>query len=236
MSSRAIRLTGEVGCQPFDWANGGPRPPRPFGPGGEAPAAPAAARAPEAPTSAGVDLALVERDAFAQGFAQGERSGVEAAAARSAGVLKRLAQTIEELSSLRADILRRTEREVVVLALAIAKRIVHREIALDADLLTAMARVALDRMGDAANATIRLHPDDYAATSGGRGISAPEMGAVRIVADPAVRRGGCHVQSDFGLIDVNADAQIAELATVLLGTEDGAASLVGVPIEARLAS
>ena len=42
-----------------------------------------------------------------------------------------------------------------------------------------------------------------------------------IVADPAVRRGGCLVQSDFGLIDVSADAQLAEIARTLFGDADG---------------
>ena len=37
----------------------------------------------------------------------------------------------------------------------------------------------------------------------------------------AVRRGGCLVQSDFGLIDVSADAQLAEIARTLFGDADG---------------
>jgi flagellar assembly protein FliH len=77
-----------------------------------------------------------------------------------------------------------------------------------------MARVALDRLGESANATIRLHPDDYAATVTSHDDAS---GVVRIVADPMVRRGGCMVHSEFGLIDVSADAQIQELATALLG-------------------
>ena len=135
-------------------------------------------------------------------------------------MLRRLAQTIQDLSALRAEILQKTERQVVQLAIAMARRIVHREISLDTDLMAAMARVALDRLGEGANATIRLHPDDYAATAGARGHA--DAGVVRVVADSVVRRGGCLVQSDFGLIDVSADAQIAELATALLGTDTDA--------------
>ena len=42
-----------------------------------------------------------------------------------------------------------TERQMVQLALAVARRVVHREVSLDPDLLIAMARVALERLGDA---------------------------------------------------------------------------------------
>jgi flagellar assembly protein FliH len=169
-----------------------------------------------------VDRDTIEREAFGQGYAQGERAGSEAAAARAEAILQRLAQTIEELGELRTALIRKTERQVVQLALAIAKRIVHREIALDKELLTAMARVALDRLGANASATIRLHPDDYAVTVASR--SADEGGAVKVVPDPVVRRGGCLIQSDFGLIDIGVDAQIQELTTILFGRDEGADS------------
>jgi flagellar assembly protein FliH len=129
--------------------------------------------------------------------------------------VRRLAQTLEELSALRADMIRRTERQMVQLALAIASRLVHREITIDRGLLAGMARVALDRLGEHASATIRLHPDDYlAVTSVQTAPWASEQ--VRLVADPQVSRGGCLVQSDFGFMDASADAQIHELARLLL--------------------
>src|SRR5689334_19797262 len=108
-------------------------------------------------------IAALERDAFAKGYAQGERAGLEAAATRADGMLRRLAQTVEELAALRGEIMRRTERQTVQLVLAIAERIVHREVTLDRGLLVGMARAALDRLGESGSATIRLHPEDFAA-------------------------------------------------------------------------
>jgi flagellar assembly protein FliH len=211
MSSRAVRVGTTVSVETYDWSGWTPAEPasRPV-------AAPAP---PPVQTMPSFDRAAIERDAFAQGFAQGERSGAEAAAARSEGVLQRLKQTIGELQALRAEMIHKTERQVVQLSIAMAKRIVHREISLDPELLSAMARVALDRLGDAATATIRLHPDDYAATAGASS-DRTDSSVVRVVADAAVRRGGCLVQSEFGLIDVSADAQIQELATALLGSDE----------------
>src|SRR6185295_10977767 len=90
-------------------------------------------------------FAELERDAFMKGYAQGERSGAEAAARRGEATLRRLAQTIEELAGLRTELVQKTERQVVELALAIARRIIHRDVSLDRELLVAMARVALER-------------------------------------------------------------------------------------------
>jgi flagellar assembly protein FliH len=166
------------------------------------------------------DRAAVEREAFAKGFAQGESAGKEAAAARGEAMLRRLALTIDEMVVLRAEMIQRTERQLVQLAVAIARRITLRELTIDPTLLSAMARVALDRLGETSSATIRLHPDDY------RAITAPGQddattGSVHVVADPAIAPGGCVVQADLGLIDVGLDAQLNEISGALSGGADG---------------
>lgn len=219
MSSRARRMASDRTIQPYDWGavqdEAHPEP----APAAQAPTA-GPARASE-PADDQAHLAALERDAFAKGYAQGERAGAEVAAKRGEAMLRRLTETLEELGSLRAEMIRRTERQTVQLALAIAKRILDREISLDRGLIVAMARVALDRLGEQASATIRLHPDDHAVVmAAGAGESADQ---VKIVADPVISRGGCLVESDFGYMEVATEAQFAALARTLLGEVDPAA-------------
>lgn len=203
MSSRARRITRDADVAPF-FARPADAAPITF------------ETVPAAPPPPPVDAARIERDAFMKGYAQGERAGAEAAAARGEAVVRRLAQTVDELRALKADLVQKTEQQVVQLALAIARRIVHREVSLDRELILTMSRVALERLGTTSTATIRLHPDDYAAVMSGRPEQlAPDTTVV--VADPVVRRGSCLVQSDFGVIDVGVDAQIDEIAASLLG-------------------
>ncbi len=169
---------------------------------------------PEAPIEeARPSFAELEREAFTKGYAQGERAGAEASARRGEAALRRLAQTIEELSNLRAELLQKTERQVVELALAIAVRVLRREVSVDRELLIAMAKVALERLGENTSATIRLNPEDYAVI--GAQAHLGEHDVVRVVADPLVSSGGCLVQSDFGLIDAGIDPQLGEVAAAL---------------------
>jgi flagellar assembly protein FliH len=218
MSFRAQRIPHGSRVDSFNWGADYDQHQTP--PSVAAPRAAQTGRAVPMPVVPVADRDGLEREAFGQGYAQGERAGAEAAASRSEAVLRRLAETIEELGALRIELIHKTERQVVQLALAMARRIVHREIALDKELLAAMARVALDRLGANANATIRLHPDDYAATLASR--TAGGADAIQVVPDPVVRRGGCLIQSDFGLIDVGVDAQVQELTTILFGRDQGA--------------
>lgn len=179
-------------------------------------AAPAGGAQPQGEV-AHAEVTALQQAAFAQGYAQGERAGIDVAARQLHGVHERLGHTIERLSGLREELTHRTERDVVELALAIATRILHREVSLDRELLLVMARLALDRMGDVTTATIRLHPDDEAAARSGRDTWAGR--GITIVADATVQAGGCAVQTERGQIEVGVDAQIRELATALLGDQ-----------------
>jgi len=186
------------------------------------PAADAAREAADA-AAASERLAALERDAFVKGYAQGERSGLDAAARQGEASLRRLAETIEEMASMRADLLRRSERELVRLAVSIAERVIRREITLDPSLVAAMAKVAVEQLGDRASATIRLHPNDHAAFMVAAN-GTPFPGPVEIVPDPAVTRGGCVVRSDFGQMDLDVSSQVLEISRALLGPEAAVAA------------
>src|SRR5687768_6929048 len=112
MSSRATIKDGERAV-PFVWGTPGGPPPRP------ADIAPLVARTIEPakitpdPAEHQARLAAMERDAFAKGYAQGERAGAEAGAKRSEAMLRRLGETLEEMASLRQQILLQSERQLV---------------------------------------------------------------------------------------------------------------------------
>ena len=160
-------------------------------------------------------LAALEREAFTKGYAQGERAGLEAGGKRAEAMLRRVAQTLEELGGLRKTLMQQSERQMVQLALTLARRVVHREITLDPELIAAMAHVAIKKLGISNPSTIRLHPDDYTvvARDGDRWSGSN----VSVVPDPSIARGGCMVESDFGNIDGSLDRQFDEMARALLG-------------------
>jgi flagellar assembly protein FliH len=163
-------------------------------------------------------LAALEREAFASGYAAGERAGLEAGTKRAEAMLRRLAQTLDELKSLRATMVRQTEQQMVQLALAIARKVLRREATIDQDLLVAMARVALERVGESGAATIRLNPEDYSQTVQRHGDHWAGS-RVKVVADPGVSRGGCLVESEYGFVDASVDAQFDQVAQAMADSE-----------------
>src|SRR5262249_1715042 len=78
----------------------------------------------------------------------------------------------------------------------------------DRTLLIGMARAALDRFDEQRIATVRLHPEDYAAAVSG----VPAEGShLTVVADAIVPRGSCLVESDLGFMDVSPEGQLEQL-------------------------
>ena len=209
MSSRARLVATGGQVVPFSWS--GAVPARTSEPVTVAPPVEEAAATRQ-------QLALLEREAFAKGYEQGERSGNEAAGKRGEAMLRRLTETIAELTALRASMIKQTEAQLVELALAVARRIVHREVALDRNLLIAIVRVALDRLGESAHVTVRLHPEEFEATGAAR-VAEFTGTDITFVPDARVGRGGCRVESDMGMLDAGVDAQIQEIARALLGED-----------------
>src|SRR5215211_7651732 len=113
MSSRARRISASAAVTTYVWDGDG-RMPMTASPRGEA----AIGHAGGSDTAEQhARLAALEREAFAKGYEQGERAGGEAAAQRGEAILRRLAQTVEELTTLRAEMIHQTERQMVQLAL-----------------------------------------------------------------------------------------------------------------------
>jgi len=161
-----------------------------------------------------MDVTLVIDEAYQRGLADGRRAAEEQVAADRA----RLADTIAAITGLRRHVLSAAEHDVAQLAAGIARRILHREVQLDADILVAMAHVAVGRLGDRVTATVHLHPADLAAiVARGTAGATGDTDSLVLREDASLPRGGCRVESSAGEIDLGVDAQVTELARLLMG-------------------
>lgn len=157
----------------------------------------------------------VEDEACQRGYARGLDQARDDADREREQARGRLRTALEDIGELQGQVLRRAERDLVRLALAIAERVIKREVTLDPDLLLVIARVALDRLGERPSAVVRLNPGDHAALADA-GLPA----GLDIVPDPGVPPGGCQITSTSGDIDAGIDAQLRELSRELLGIEE----------------
>ena len=225
MSSRARRLTAAATAPVASWleavADGavpaaGRRAAQRVTPG----AVPATPALGAAPAPAPVTPAQIEQEIFAKGFAQGQQAAAAAAQQETAALAKKLATSLDDLMRGRNEMIRHTEKQMVQLALAVARRVVHREVSIDANTLVTMMRVALERVSDAARVTVRLNPVDHQSVAAAL-TAAGTSDQVTMAPDARLPRGACRIESDYGDIEAGVDAQIQEIARALLGESKG---------------
>jgi len=176
-----------------------------------------AARAPDLPTVSGLaDLqAEAYKEAFEQGLAEGREAGraqVRAQVEQLAGMFYDLAKPFEELDA-------EVERELLTLAMALARQIVRRELKADPTQIIGIIREAIAALPVAArDVRVHLHPEDAAVVRQNLAPTESER-AWGIVEDPVMARGGCQITTATSRIDARLETRLGAILSELMGTE-----------------
>lgn len=172
--------------------------------------------------------ALGHREAVqAPAVVEGQPAREEAAAlfeaARRDGFAEGLAQAAALVNDARAEAQRALDAgtpAAIALARKMAEKIVGRAVELDP---AAMADIAAEALGacraDAGAVRLRVHPADLPALEARRDRLASRLPAtsIALVADPAVGRHGCVIDTPRGRIDARLDTQLAALERAARG-------------------
>ncbi|MCA9230403.1 MAG: hypothetical protein KDA57_07115 [Planctomycetales bacterium] len=176
------------------------------------------------------ETAKIVQDAQAEAEkirAQAEESGRKAAEAAIERILDEkvaqqmrsltpaLAQAVSQIEDSRQQWLHHWEQSAIRLACSIAQRIIRQELKSQPDIAQQWIEEALRLSAGAAEITVRLHPSDRE-TLGGQVEKLAEVfrpaATTKIVADEAISKAGCRVETEFGSIDQQIETQLARIA------------------------
>jgi len=149
-------------------------------------------------------------EAHAAGLREGEANGRRLAAAELEPVMARLCATIDELARMRARLRHEAEADLVKLALAIARRILRRELSVDPDALDGLVFAALDKLQGQEIARVRVHPAQ-AGTLTTALRKTPAGAAVEVVPDPSREPGSVIFETTRGNLDASMESQLQEI-------------------------
>ena len=137
---------------------------------------------------------------------------MEAAERKIDAAMKRLGEAILEIGKLRSFLHAQVEREVVKLAVEVAKKIVHREIQADPQIIQTLIRVALDHVAEKSAVIIHLNPVDHNYLMEQRlELSQSEGRDISLLADKSIERGGCLIQTECGDVDARIEEKFKEV-------------------------
>lgn len=154
-----------------------------------------------------------EQTATVRGHAEGERALSEQLVRQRTEMSQLQQGILNSLSHAVPQVIQEAEDALLQLALGAARKVVA-GLPITSELIEAVVREALQQVEDTAEIVIQLHPDDLALLRQHDSAlleGAPETGPLRFVSSAEITRGGCLVQTRFGVIDALRETKFKQL-------------------------
>ena len=166
-----------------------------------------------------ITTAQLSEQAYQKGFADGMDKGMIDAKIKwnTLGkqkiepVLTSLQEMLTQLNIIRKETYQEIEKEVVELALAIARQIICQEVTFNRDIVACVAREALAKVEDPGRVKIKMSPSDLEFIKETRSQLTDiieNIDNVTLKADENIQSGGCIIETDLGEIDARIERQL----------------------------
>lgn len=169
---------------------------------------------PEPEEKIGTDIEALEREAYERGFAAGERAGFELGKQKAEVLFGGLEGMIKSLSEFKETLFKPCEKEMTELSLAIAKKVIQREVEIKKDGILECVRAAMRFVVASGEILIKVNPKDFDVISQykqeilkyGSGVK-----GVKFESAEHVSKGGCLIETNFGEVDSTIESIMQEV-------------------------
>jgi flagellar assembly protein FliH len=151
-----------------------------------------------------------EQAAYERGLADGEKRLSEQLLRQRAEVLELQNGILASLQQAVPQVVRQSEAGVVELALEVARKLVS-DLPVSTEMVEASIRLALAQAEESAELQISLHAEDLALLQRNNSpvlLPGPGNEAMHFHASAEVPRGGCLVETRFGVIDARRETKL----------------------------
>jgi flagellar assembly protein FliH len=148
--------------------------------------------------------------AYQKGHTAGEAAGAQRGAQRIDPAIAGFNRMTQELASLRKRFRTEVEQDTVQLAIAIARRVLHREIATDPEAILGLVIAAFQKLNARETQRLRVSPADAATLQENRAKLAMPQG-LEILADASLPASSVVFETSRGEMDASIDTQLGEI-------------------------
>jgi flagellar assembly protein FliH len=158
-------------------------------------------------------IARLEKEAYEQGFEQGQKDGLALEKRKIEEVRKQIEDMFISLRDLKPKIYAEAEGEILKLIMLMARKVIGQEIKTNSLIIINSIKSAMKFLTDKRKIRIILNPDDSEEVK----KILPELSAVakggffQVSEDRGVSRGGCILETGFGKINATIEDQVAAL-------------------------
>jgi len=149
-----------------------------------------------------------------EAHAAGVREGEERVRAQADTAVRReresMAAALQQFARDRDSYFKAVEREVIELALGIARKVLHREAQLDRLMLAGAVRVALGKLTESTEVKLRVHPSRCERWR--QWMSSQELTPrPQVMADEALHVDACVLSTALGSVELGWESQLKEI-------------------------
>jgi flagellar assembly protein FliH len=158
-----------------------------------------------------------EEAAYQNGRREGERALSEQLLQQRKEMVELQNGVLQAMRQILPQLIRDNESALIQLALESAQKIVAGQ-PIKLSLVEAVVREALSQAESNTEIVVQLHPDDLALLRKHESPllnGSPETGPIRFNHSPDTPRGGCIVQTRFGIIDARRETKVEQLSKTL---------------------
>ena len=167
------------------------------------------------------NVSLIEQDAYEKGFVQGEKDGFELGERKANKVIENIEKLFDEMSTLKQEVLKQHEKEILDLTFAIAEKIVHRVTRFNEGGVKEAVFNALSLAIEKSKIVLNVNPEDYDYIEELRPDLCKkykELKSIIVGSDPSITRGGCFLETPYGDIDARIETQLEKIYQCLTDT------------------
>ncbi len=165
------------------------------------------------------DIKAIEQKAYADGFSKGEKDGFAAGKKQAEAVAANLQKMIGEIEGLFQRMVEVNEREILSLIFRTAEKVVMGHIQSDSEVVKRSILHAFEIIPEPSEVSIKIHPEDYEFIELIKEDFFEQIKGlkqVEVVADSAVNRGGCVVETRSGNVVVDMGKRLESIRLSML--------------------
>ena len=156
-------------------------------------------------------LDQARREAYAEGLAAGRQQTEE----QFRPAVQGLAETLDSLARLRQSMRAESLQDLVHLALTIAARVIHREVAVDQDALGGLIQAAFSKVQSREISRVRMHPTlEMLVRKTLEQAGAPKN--LVLTPDPSLKQSEVFFETSQGNLDASVETQLRDIERGLI--------------------
>ena len=157
-----------------------------------------------------IDLDAVREEAYMKG----KMAGLQEAEEKMHSAVQALGAGLEQIDRLGKSLLMKSKEDMVELIMAVAEKIIRKEIEEKEEIVVNMIAGALEAAVEADEYYIKLNPEDIRIVTEMEPLFLARMKGLRrihFIADKNISRGGCLAESKAGDADATVETQLHEI-------------------------